>query len=42
MSAWAGPKLPTGTLTFLYTDVAGRRGPWEPGRRRAALRRSGS
>jgi hypothetical protein len=23
MSTWTGPSLPTGTLTFLFTDVEG-------------------
>jgi class 3 adenylate cyclase len=29
MSAWSGPALPTGTLTFLFTDVEGSTRLWE-------------
>jgi predicted ATPase/class 3 adenylate cyclase len=29
MTTWSGPELPTGTLTFLFTDVEGSSGPWE-------------
>jgi predicted ATPase/class 3 adenylate cyclase len=29
MSTWSGPNLPTGTLTFLFTDVEGSSEPWE-------------
>jgi class 3 adenylate cyclase len=41
MSAWSSPKLPTGTLTFLFTDVEGSSGPWEthPKAMRAAMAR---
>jgi class 3 adenylate cyclase len=41
MSTWSGPELPTGTLTFLFTDVEGSSGPWEtqPQAMRAAMAR---
>jgi hypothetical protein len=41
MSSWSGPPLPTGTLTFLFTDVEGSSGPWEqhPQLMRAAMAR---
>jgi class 3 adenylate cyclase len=29
MSTWSGPELPTGTLTFLFTDVEGSTRLWE-------------
>ena len=29
MSTWSGPSLPTGTLTFLFTDVEGSTRLWE-------------
>src|SRR5581483_2053876 len=29
MSTWSGPALPTGTLTFLFTDVEGSTRLWE-------------
>src|SRR5215472_15005149 len=41
MPAWSGPELPTGTLTFLFTDVEESSGPWEtqPQLMRAAMAR---
>jgi predicted ATPase/class 3 adenylate cyclase len=41
MSTWSGPELPTGTLTFLFTDVEGSSGPWEtnPAAMRAVMAR---
>src|SRR5215831_2914949 len=41
MATWSGPELPTGTLTFLFTDVEGSSGPWEthPQATRAAMAR---
>jgi hypothetical protein len=29
MSTWSGPPLPTGTLTFHFTDVEGSTRLWE-------------
>jgi class 3 adenylate cyclase len=41
MHTWSGPELPTGTLTFLVTDMEGSSGPWEtqPQAMRAAMDR---
>jgi predicted ATPase/class 3 adenylate cyclase len=41
MSSWSGPPLPTGTLTFLFTDVEGSTRLWEqhPQLMRAAMAR---
>jgi class 3 adenylate cyclase len=36
MSTWSGPPLPTGTLTFLFTDVEGSTRLWKA--HRGALR----
>jgi predicted ATPase/class 3 adenylate cyclase len=41
MNTWSGPALPTGTLTFLFTDVEGSTRLWEahPQAMRAAMAR---